>query len=149
MDHYRGEVPDTLQGARVVHTTELARLIATAHPVLVDVLPAPAPPVDARPGLPRMPMVHRDIAGSVWLADIGRGALAPSVEARLRARLSALTGGRLAAPLVFYCLRQCWMSWNAARRAVLLGYTQVFWYPDGVDGWQEAGLPMAIAQPAQ
>ena len=45
-------------------------------------------------------------------------------------------------PLVFYCQRACWMSWNAARRAVALGYKQISWYPDGVDGWREAGLPL-------
>jgi PQQ-dependent catabolism-associated CXXCW motif protein len=147
MDHYRDEVPATLQGAHVVHTSELQRLIAAEHPVLIDVLPAPAPPPDARPGLPRLPLVHSDIPGSIWLADVGRGALAPSTETRFRARLAAATAGRLSAPTVFYCLRQCWMSWNAAKRAVLLGYTHVFWYPDGVDGWQEAGLPTKANQP--
>ena len=149
MDHYRGEVPDTLQGATVVHTAELARLIASEHPILIDVLPAPAPPADARPGLPRMPLPHQDIAGSVWLPDIGRGALLPDVEARFRARLARLTGGHMSVPVAFYCLQHCWMSWNAARRAVLLGYRNVLWYPDGVDGWQAAGLPMTVNRPAQ
>jgi PQQ-dependent catabolism-associated CXXCW motif protein len=147
MDHYRGEVPGTLAGARVIHTGELERLIAAVHPVLIDVLPAPAPPPDDRPGLPRMPLPHRDIAGSVWLADAGRGALAPAVEAGFRASLAALTRGHRSAPIVFYCLAQCWMSWNAAKRAVLLGYTDVLWYPDGIDGWQQAGLPTAINKP--
>ena len=149
MDHYRGDVPDTLQGAKVVHTAELARLLASEHPVLIDVLPAPAPPADARPGLPRLPLPHRDILGSVWLPEIGRGALSPELEARFRARLAKLTGGHPTAPLVFYCLKQCWMSWNAAKRAVLLGYARVLWYPDGLDGWQEAGLPLAVNRPAQ
>jgi rhodanese-related sulfurtransferase len=40
------------------------------------------------------------------------------------------------------------MSWNAAKRAVSWGYTDVLWYPDGTDGWQEAGLPLAEARPA-
>ena len=149
MDHYRGDVPDTLTGARVVLTSELARLIAAGHPVLIDVLPAPAPPPDARAGLPRMPLPHRDIAGSVWLADVGRGALAPAMEAGFRARLAELTGGHQSAPIVFYCLKQCWMSWNAAKRAVRLGYTGVLWYPDGIDGWQQAGLPTTVNKPAQ
>ena len=49
--------------------------------------------------------------------------------------------------LLFYCLRDCWMSWNAAKRAIALGYT-VAWYPDGTDGWQDAGLPLSAAVPA-
>jgi PQQ-dependent catabolism-associated CXXCW motif protein len=48
---------------------------------------------------------------------------------------------------LFYCLRDCWMSWNAAKRAIALGYT-VAWYPDGTDGWQDAGLPLSAAVPA-
>jgi rhodanese-related sulfurtransferase len=31
------------------------------------------------------------------------------------------------------------MSWNAAKRALSYGYTHVFWYRDGSDGWQEIG----------
>ena len=49
--------------------------------------------------------------------------------------------------LVFYCLRSCWMSWNAARRALAIGYTNVVWYPDGTDGWEDALLPLADSTP--
>ena len=128
-----------------MHTAELARLIGSRHPLLVDVLPAPQPPADPRPGLPRMPLQHRDIPGSVWLPDTGRGALDPSTDARFRSRLRAATEGDTSRPIVFYCLSQCWMSWNAAKRALSYGYTQVVWYPDGADGWQAAGLPTAPA----
>ncbi len=37
------------------------------------------------------------------------------------------------------------MSWNAAKRALALGYQNVAWYPDGTDGWHEAGLPLQDA----
>jgi rhodanese-related sulfurtransferase len=40
------------------------------------------------------------------------------------------------------------MSWNAAKRAVMWGYTGVIWYPEGTDGWQDAGLPLEEAKPA-
>jgi PQQ-dependent catabolism-associated CXXCW motif protein len=50
-------------------------------------------------------------------------------------------------PLVFYCQVDCWMSWNAAKRAIALGYARVHWYPDGTDGWSVANLPLAEAQP--
>jgi rhodanese-related sulfurtransferase len=39
------------------------------------------------------------------------------------------------------------MSWNAAKRAVAAGYAAVAWYPEGTDGWQDAGLPLIEARP--
>jgi PQQ-dependent catabolism-associated CXXCW motif protein len=57
------------------------------------------------------------------------------------------TNGDHARPVVLYCLADCWMSWNAARRALLLGYSDVVWYPDGTDGWRAAGLPLQDATP--
>jgi len=39
------------------------------------------------------------------------------------------------------------MSWNAAKRALALGYKNVAWYPDGTDGWEAAGLPLHEAKP--
>jgi 3-mercaptopyruvate sulfurtransferase SseA len=38
------------------------------------------------------------------------------------------------------------MSYNAALRAINLGYTNVLWYRGGIEAWQQAGLPV---QPAQ
>jgi PQQ-dependent catabolism-associated CXXCW motif protein len=63
--------------------------------------------------------------------------------ARELARLSA---GNRDAPLVFYCLRDCWMSWNAGKRALALGYRQVLWFADGSDGWQDAA-PLPYTPP--
>ena len=39
------------------------------------------------------------------------------------------------------------MSWNAAKRALTYGYTNVSWFPDGTDGWQEIGLPVVDVKP--
>lgn len=45
-------------------------------------------------------------------------------------------------PLVFYCAgNHCWMSYNAALRAIKLGYRNVIWYRGGLDAWTHAGLP--------
>ena len=149
MDHYRDPVPDGLAGATVMHTPELARYISAAHPILIDVLPAPVPPPDARPDLPRLPLPHRDVPGSLWWPDVGRGALSPALEARFKSELVEATHGQRTAPVVFYCLSQCWMSWNAAKRAVLYGYRHVIWYPDGADGWMARGYASVIAEPAR
>ena len=39
------------------------------------------------------------------------------------------------------------MSWNAAKRALGYGYSNVAWYPDGTDGWEHANLPMVESRP--
>ena len=147
MDHYRAPVPETLHCATVAHTAELRKLLASTHPILIDVLPYPSPPADSRPGLPRLPLPHDDIPGSVWLPETGRGALAPQTESWFAAQLASLTHGDKNTAVVFYCLSNCWMSWNAAKRAVGYGYTHVIWYPDGADGWSQQGLPVARATP--
>ena len=38
------------------------------------------------------------------------------------------------------------MSWNAAKRILSMGFTNVAWYPDGTDGWTEKYF-LADAQP--
>jgi len=37
---------------------------------------------------------------------------------------------------------ECWESYNAALRALRLGYREVYWYRGGVASWQAAGLPL-------
>ena len=149
LDHYRAPVPETLHGAAVLHSAALAGFMSAQHPVLIDVLPAPSPPPDGRAGLPRMQIPHQDLPGSVWLPDTGRGALPAALEQSFRAKLGELTGHKMAVPIVFYCLSSCWMSWNAAKRAVGYGYTNVVWYPDGADGWQRDGGRVAVNLPAR
>lgn len=52
--------------------------------------------------------------------------------------LDQVTQGNKARPLVFYCQStQCWMSYNAALRAINMGFTQVYWYRGGVEAWQQ------------
>jgi PQQ-dependent catabolism-associated CXXCW motif protein len=88
-----------------------------------------------------------DIPGSLWLPDTGYGELAPSMQDYFVAGLNKAQAGDPERALAFYCQRDCWMSWNAAKRALALGFTHVDWYPDGVDGWREAGLPLEAREP--
>lgn len=147
MSDYRAPVPATVQGGTPVHPAALQALIASGHPVLVDVLPAPIRPPDARPDRPWLPVPHRDIPGSLWLPDVGRGALSPTLDSWFRRRLDAATGGDSARPVVFYCLSSCWMSWNATKRAASYGYTHALWLEEGADGWEAVGLPVSNAVP--
>ena len=56
--------------------------------------------------------------------------------------LAQQTQGRKGVALVFYCQsRECWMSYNAALRAIHAGYTNVLWYRGGIEAWKFAGMP--------
>lgn len=90
---------------------------------------------------------HRNLPGSLWLANTGDGQLSPPWQAYFADNLKRLSGGDNARPLVFYCRADCWASWNAVKRAHALGYSRLYWYRDGVDTWEQAGLPLQDAQP--
>lgn len=147
MSDYRGPTPATLAGARVVTTAEAAAL-RKAGAAFVDVLPRAPRPANLPPGTIWRDKPRLDIPGSIWLPDTGYGALAAVTESYLRDGLARITRGDPARWLVIYCLRDCWMSWNAAKRALRMGYKNVAWYPDGTDGWQASGLPLQEATPA-
>src|SRR6516164_8672454 len=146
MQDYRAPTPRTLQGARVVSTAE-AHELWKAGAAFVDVLPHAPRPANLPPGTIWQEKARLDIPGSIWLPDTGYGALAPVTEDYLRNNLARVTGGDRAKLLVIYCLRNCWMSWNAAKRIRSMGYANVAWYPDGTDGWTDEQLPVAQAQP--
>ena len=84
------------------------------------------------------------IVGSHWLFGAGRGTgFDDAVQERLRRKLEALTQGNKAAMIVTYCLdSHCWLSYNAALRAVKLGYRNVRWYRGGREAWHAAGLAL-------
>src|SRR6516165_861272 len=109
---------------------------------------APPRPANLPPGMIWHEKPHMDIPGSIWLPDTGYGALASSTERYLHDGLTRITQGDQSRWLVVYCQKDCWMSWNAAKRALTMGYKNIAWYPDGTDGWQASGLPVQQAEPA-
>jgi PQQ-dependent catabolism-associated CXXCW motif protein len=147
MEDYRAPVPATLAGARVVTTAEAAELWK-AGAVFVDVLSHAPRPANLPAGTIWLEKPRMDIPGSVWLPDTGYGALAAATESYLRNSLDRVTRRDREKWLVIYCRPQCWMSWNAAKRALAMGYRHVAWYPDGPEGWEAAGLPLDEAKPA-
>ena len=52
-------------------------------------------------------------------------------------------------PVLFFCLQDCWMSWNAAKRALGLGYETVYWLPEGTDGWTFYDFPTEEITPRE
>ncbi|MFT4078139.1 PQQ-dependent catabolism-associated CXXCW motif protein [Rhodomicrobium lacus] len=144
---YRAPTPQTLHGAKVLDTAAAAALWRAETSVFVDVLPRTPRPANLAPGTLWREKPRRDIPGSIWLPNTGFGSLSPAMEAYFREGLETASGRDFSKTLVFYCLRECWMSWNAAKRALSLGYTSVNWYPEGTDGWEAAGLPVEERQP--
>ncbi|WP_371747275.1 PQQ-dependent catabolism-associated CXXCW motif protein [Acuticoccus sp. I52.16.1] len=144
---YRAPVPSTLSGAEVLTTDAARALWQRKAATFVDTLPTPRRPDKLPEGTLWRPQPRADIPGSVWLANTGYDRLSSDMEAYFAAALAQITGGDPSAPLVFYCLAECWMSWNAAKRALAAGYDNVRWYPQGTDGWAAAGLPLEPRHP--
>lgn len=81
---------------------------------------------------------------AAWLAQPGH--FGDQVQQQFVQALDAQLGGRKDTPLVFYCAStQCWMSYNAALRAISAGYSEVLWYRGGLEAWKAAGLPTVPA----
>jgi PQQ-dependent catabolism-associated CXXCW motif protein len=146
-NNYRAPVPATLAGARVLATAQAEAIWRSGSGVFIDVLPRPPRPSNLPLGTIWRDIPRFNIPGSVWLPDTGYGTLAPATETYFRNGLARASGGNKAMLLVIYCQADCWMSWNAAKRALSDGYSNVAWYPLGTDGWQRANLPWADSQP--
>lgn len=140
---YRSPTPNQLQGAAIIDTAALQTLLTqTPRPVLIDVYRRQwlqGRFIEDQP--------HENLPGSHWLANTGDGDLTPDWQDYFARNLNRLTAGDLAQPLVFYCRSDCWLSWNAVKRAAAMGYKTLYWYRDGLDAWQAANLPVAPAQP--
>lgn len=122
--------PRLLPGGRTIGTAALRELIvrseAGRRPLLMDVLGGEG---------------HASLPGTVWLPDAGRGSsFDDALQARLARTLQVLSGGDRSRPLVFFCQGpRCWLSYNAALRALKLGYGEVYWYRGGIEAWLAAG----------
>ena len=146
MDDYDAMVPETLRGASVVDDADVVRLRA-AGATLIDVIPEVRPPASLPANQLWLPPPHQSIPGSIWLPDVGYGELSAKTASWFRDQLKQATGGDVQHPLVFFCRDNCWMSWNAAKRALSWGYASVHWYPEGTDGWFSAGREFVAIEP--
>ncbi|MFH3481610.1 PQQ-dependent catabolism-associated CXXCW motif protein [Xanthobacter variabilis] len=146
---YRAPTPATLAGAQVLSTAQAEALWRAKGAVFVDVLPRPPRPANLPAGTLWRDLPHDSIPGSAWLPNVGFGALDGASQRYFEDGLTALTGGDRHRLVVLFCLKDCWMSWNAAKRALAGGYDRVAWFPEGVDGWKAAGLPLERLEPWQ
>lgn len=131
----------------MLSTPQAYVLWQAARAAFVDVLPYVPRPTGLAPGTLWIEHPHADVPGSIWLPDTGYGDLAPVMQEYFADGLRLATRGDPDRMLIFYCKPDCWMSWNAARRALSLGYRRVGWYPDGATGWAKAGYPLEPRTP--
>ncbi len=125
--------PREIPGAKVLLTEELRLRLrgdAARRLLVFDVLGGEA---------------HDSLPGAIWLPGAGRGvSMADGVQPQLARLLQAATQGDLDRPIAFFCQGvRCWLSYNAALRAVALGYRQVYWYRGGIEAWLGAGETLA------
>ncbi|WP_150524099.1 PQQ-dependent catabolism-associated CXXCW motif protein [Roseibium sediminis] len=146
-DPYRGEVPQTLKGGTVVSSEEANALWSEGKTAFIDVLPRPPKPKNLPKGTIWREKPRHSIPGSLWLPNVGYGQIAEITAGYFKDGLKKATGDDKEHPVLFFCLEECWMSWNAAKRALEYGYTTVYWYPEGTDGWTFYDYPLEEVKP--
>jgi len=141
-------VPATLSGGKVINDAhQLRTLLKRPKTIIIDVSNAPRRPDNLATGAPWLPLPHQAIPGSLWIPGAGLGETPPAVDDFFRKQLAAATDNDASRQVIIYCHRTCWLSWNAAKRAIGYGYRNVYWYRDGIEGWKAAHFPTAVIEP--
>ncbi|WP_417605805.1 PQQ-dependent catabolism-associated CXXCW motif protein [Primorskyibacter flagellatus] len=149
MDRYRGPVPSTLSGGTVVGPEAAHDLWQAGQTAFIDVLPQAPKPANLPEGTIWRDKPRDSIPGAIWLPNVGYGAIADVTEGYFRRGLANVTKNDSTHPVLFFCLADCWMSWNAAKRAIEWGYSNVYWLPEGTDGWQFWDYPLERITPEE
>jgi len=145
---YRAPLPQSVPGGQVVRTDEVLAFIQQHQPALIDVLSVTLRTEAIDFGISWLPDSSREnIPGSIWLPNVGRADLEPFMLRFFTDHLNEISDNDKAYPILFYCIADCWMSWNAVKRAAELGYTNLYWFPEGTDGWLASGGEVVTAEP--
>lgn len=147
MERYRAPVPQEVPDGTTLDNEAAIRLHESGEAVFIDVYPPRGMGPDPLDGHWVIAEKRQSIPGAIWLPEVGRGTLQDDALTYFKRNLRRLSQGDTATALVFFCTADCWQSWNATRRAQQLGYTNLFWYPLGSDGWLESGMPLARIYP--
>ncbi|GAA0785384.1 rhodanese-like domain-containing protein [Marinobacterium sediminicola] len=140
---YRSPTPEFAEGGQRIDTISLQDMNQQQpKPALIDVQP-----VRWQDGIFLQSKPRFNLPGSIWMPNVGLGELEPEWADYFSKGLRQASSGKMDYPLVIYCTADCWMSWNAVKRASVWGYTQVYWYAEGTDGWKEADLALEKATP--
>ena len=116
------ETPLTIPGGHVITTMEM-RQAAGSEILFIDVWNTGA---------------HPSLPGAILMPGAGNaGSFTDDTQQRLWTALSQLTNQQAQRPLVFFCTGpRCWESYNAALRAINMGFKTVLWYRGGLASWQ-------------
>ena len=133
---FDGKTPTTAPGVTTVNTEQLASMLKTQKPLVIDTMDS---------------FWYRSVPGAVGLDISGHthGSFTDAVQKRLEQELRALTGGDLAKPIVamgFNVAR--FDAYNLALRLRHAGYSNVYWYRGGREAWEVAGKPEDVVRPA-
>lgn len=145
--HYTDPVPDSVPGGITLTTDALAVLLTQEPVVLIDVLSINDVRYDELDGSWSDYPARENIPGSVWLPNVGYGQPADDMQRYFVSTVMSLTDEQLSFPIVVYCVSSCWMGWNAIQHLSHAGFTRLYWYPEGTDGWTAAGYPVAPSEP--
>lgn len=144
---YRGVVPGPPPGVRRIGDGGALSAFRKGRALFVDVTPAPGAVRDGVTGDWRLAEPHATIPGAHWFPEAGRGPPDAAIDPWFADGVRRLTRGSRRRPIVIFCLADCWMSWNGAWKLRRLGYADVTWYANGVDGWTEISQPLSPARP--
>jgi len=144
LDDYRALTPETVPGGVVIDTEAAYKLWEAA--CICRRPPGTAAPRELPPQALWMPVPRRN-SGKPVAAGRRRGALSPELETFFTP-ISKTPSKVSATPIVFYCLADCWMSWNATsgRRA---GIQAALLYRDGIDAWEAASCRPRTPSPSR
>ena len=127
-----GPTPTSIPGGKVVSTRQLAQWMQgqqgrQGRVLLLHAIGSPQ---------------HLPHAIPVTPASQG-GSFDDQVQREFGQYLEQATGGDRSRLIVTYCAGvECWGSYNAALRAIRMGYSNVHWYRGGMEAWGQAGLPV-------
>ncbi len=147
MERYRAPVPADVPGGKTLDSAQAIAAHVQGKTTFIDVYPPKGLGPDPLDGHWVITEERKSIPGAIWLPEVGRGTLSNEAEDYFKRNLARLTDDKTDASVVFFCTSDCWQSWNAARRAIGWGYSDVHWYPLGTDGWLEAGGELSPVQP--
>jgi PQQ-dependent catabolism-associated CXXCW motif protein len=118
--------PMTIPGGHVITTAEVQQAIGS-NILFFDVWNSGSP--------------HPSIPGAVPIPGAGNsGTFTDATQQQLWQFLAQATHQQPQQPIVFFCTgSRCWESYNAALRAINMGFQMVLWYRGGLSAWQASG----------
>jgi PQQ-dependent catabolism-associated CXXCW motif protein len=118
--------PLTIPGGHVITTAEIQQAVGS-NILFFDVWNSGSP--------------HPTIPGAIPIPGAGNpGDFTDQLQQQLWQYLAQATRQQAQQPIVFFCASSsCWESYNAALRAINMGFKTVLWYRGGLAAWQASG----------